>query len=248
MIKLSIVIPVYNELDLLKKKLTFLFDLKKYYSDKVEIIIFDSNSSDGSNEVLNYIRKQELARIKYFNSDFSSESRSIGRALAQATQYSLGEITLVLPVDVDLSLNAIVYLISTDSNKILWGCFYKKYSGAGILMSIYSNIQNIIHTLVLKQAVWTNVIFFRTELRVKIPVCGFLEDVIFSDNLNQIAKPSICKIPVLVSARKYLNDGEWRRIIDNGIIIFLFRLGYSNFDKLKKYYNKKIKFNKLWTD
>ena len=98
-IKLSIVIPVYNE----EKFLPKLFeDLIKYFNNPdTEIIIVDDGSNDGSTEIIN-----DFQKISKFDFQFTTIKLDInsgkGKALQTGIKKSVGEYVLLQDADLEL--------------------------------------------------------------------------------------------------------------------------------------------------
>ena len=63
--KLSIIIPVYNEELQLKNKINQLKKWKNIFSDNLELIIIDSNSTDSSNIYFSTLKSEGIAEIFY---------------------------------------------------------------------------------------------------------------------------------------------------------------------------------------
>ena len=237
--RLSLIIPVYNEEQQLKNKIAALRDWKKSFAEEIEIIIFDSNSTDQSGLYLDLLKTEKIAHVYFLNQEIQSE-RSIGRALNQACQAACGEIILILPVDVSISHEQLKQVLNLNLNSFSWGAFFKKYDSASKMMKVYEYLQNKILSEVLRQVVWTNAFFFNKSLAKLIPEVGFLEDLIFCDRLNKRSPPYLIKSSVVVNIRKYKKDGVNRRIFFNGIILLLFRCGYRDLHTLKEFYAGKI--------
>ena len=242
--KLSIIIPVYNEELQLKNKINQLKKWKNIFSDDLELIIIDSNSTDNSNVYFSSLKSEGIAEIFYLSTK-DPVKRSIGSALLEACELAKAELIMILPVDIfiiDVHINKVM---SLKFNHTTWGCFVKKYESENLIMKFYAYLQNQFLTTLLQQAVWTNVFFFNKRLSEKIPTDGFLEDVLFCDRLKQISSGQIIKSKVVVSVRKYTKDGLSKRIVSNGIIILLYRCGYQNISVLKDFYTGKIGFKEL---
>ena len=247
--KLSIIIPVYNEELQLKNKINQLKKWKNIFSDNLELIIIDSNSTDSSNIYFSTLKSEGIAEIFYLSAK-NPVKRSIGLALSEACELAKAELIMILPIDIfitDVHINKVISLNFSDTT---WGCFLKKYESKNLIMKIYAYLQNQFLTTLLQQAVWTNVFFFNKKLSEKISTDGFLEDVLFCDRLKQISSGLIIKSKVTVSVRKYTKDGLSKRIVSNGIIILLYRCGYQNIPVLKDFYTGSIGFiallKKIW--
>lgn len=91
----SIIVPVKNEIQVIRRCLDSLLNLD-YPKDKVEIIVVDGNSNDGSREVaLDYAEKHP-GLIKFIPQE---EARGKPSALNLALKHSKNDIILVLDAD-----------------------------------------------------------------------------------------------------------------------------------------------------
>lgn len=94
--KLSIIVPVYNELNTLE---TILRRIKEVELDlEKEIIMVDDYSKDGSRELLEQIKKKEEENVKIY---FHEENRGKGAALRTGFKHVTGDITLVQDADLE---------------------------------------------------------------------------------------------------------------------------------------------------
>ena len=96
---LSIIIPVFNEINFLQK----LFDeLKSYFNkDDIEIIIVDDGSYDGSSEILKELKKQKNYKFsfKIIKLDINSGK---GKAIQTGIKNAVGEYVLLQDADLEL--------------------------------------------------------------------------------------------------------------------------------------------------
>lgn len=244
MIKLSVIIPVFNEEFQLSGKLKLLKEWKKEFSDDLEIIVIDSNSTDNSHTYFAQLKSEKIAEVIYLSVK-DPLKKSVGTALSEACQAAKANLIVILPIDILITSFHIEKLLKLPAGERAWGCFTKSYDSGGAVMKIYAYLQNQFLTIYLQQGVWTNVFFFSKELSTRIPTDGFLEDVLFCDRLKQESAGLIIDTKVVVSTRKYVKDGHSRRIASNGIIILLYRCGYKNISVLKDFYNGRIGFIKL---
>ena len=109
-LKLSIIVPVYNEIDCLDEFTTSL--IKSFKSENTEIIFVNDGSNDGSAEWLsNYVYKNTLGKNKN-NYLLINSSKNLGKgsALRKGLQLATGD--YVLFQDSDLELN------TTDSKEM----------------------------------------------------------------------------------------------------------------------------------
>ncbi len=96
---LSIVIPVFNEINFLNK----LFDQIKLYfnKDNIEIIVIDDGSTDGSSKVLNELKEENNYKFlfKLIKLDINSGK---GKAIQTGIKNSTGEYILLQDADLEL--------------------------------------------------------------------------------------------------------------------------------------------------
>ncbi len=242
--KLSIIIPVYNEELQLKNKINQLTIWKKSFSNEIEFMIIDSNSSDNSDVYFSILKSEGIAEILYLSTK-DPKKKSIGLALSEACSAAKADMIMILPIDILISDSHINEVLNLKHNDATWGCFIKRYESKNLLMAIYAYLQNQILTKLLRQAVWTNVFFFNKNLYKKIPTDGFLEDVLLCDRLKQVSSGQVINNKVTVNIRKYIKDGPLKRIVSNGVIILLYRLGFKNTSALKDFYIGNIGFINL---
>ncbi len=100
-INLSIVIPVYNEEQYLKK--LFLDLIKHFNSNSTEIIIVDDGSTDGSTEIINNFKNENNYKFIFevIRLDINSGK---GKALQTGIKKSNGEYILLQDADLELDL------------------------------------------------------------------------------------------------------------------------------------------------
>ena len=94
--KLSIVIPVYNEKNTIKKLITIVNSVDIGKMEK-EIIVVDDYSTDGTREVL-----KKISNIKVF---FHPKNKGKGAALRTGFRHVTGDITLVQDADLEYDPN-----------------------------------------------------------------------------------------------------------------------------------------------
>ena len=98
---LSIVIPVFNEINFLQK----LFDqIETYFNKKnIEIIVVDDGSTDGSSNLLNKLKKKTHYKyqFKLIKLDINSGK---GKAIQTGIKNSQGEYILLQDADLELDI------------------------------------------------------------------------------------------------------------------------------------------------
>ena len=98
---LSLVIPVFNEINFLHK----LFDqIKNYFNDQdIEVIFVDDGSDDGSSDVLSELKNTENYKFKFklLKLDINSGK---GKAIQTGIKNSIGEYVLLQDADLELDI------------------------------------------------------------------------------------------------------------------------------------------------
>ena len=236
-LNLSILIPVLNEVTFIEKASKKLYKTLYEFEGRLnyEVVLVDGGSGDGTEKKIAKITK-EYGWVKVFH---SLKKPSILKTILGGVPYCRGEYTLILPIDCELSSLAFKSLEKALLEKKMdYGAFKKRYSPTTLLMSGYAWLQNTIRTKGLKNIVWTNGLFLRTKFlsdqSIMDPV-GFLEDVYLSDALKKKTFLFIDS-PILVSTRRYEQRARLLRVLQNGLILLLFRSGVKNLLFLKKLY------------
>lgn len=94
--KITIIIPTYNEANLIQEKLDNIH-MQEYPRDKLEIIIIDSASTDGTpQKIQEWTQKHPNEPIKLIQ---EPERKGKAHALNQALKHATGEIILITDVD-----------------------------------------------------------------------------------------------------------------------------------------------------
>ena len=99
--KLSIIMPVFNEIKFFEKSFETIVNLKITNDIKKEIIIIDDCSSDGTKEKINLLKTDENIEIKKI---FHSYNQGKGAAIQSGIQEMSGDYMIVR--DADLEYNA----------------------------------------------------------------------------------------------------------------------------------------------
>jgi len=94
--KVTIIIPTYNEAKLIEKKLNNIYK-QKYPRDKLEVIVVDSASTDGTPKLIKkWADKHSELNLKLI---VESERKGKAHALNHALEYATGEIVIITDVD-----------------------------------------------------------------------------------------------------------------------------------------------------
>lgn len=119
--KLSVIIPVYNEKD------TILAVIEKIISLPIEkeVIIVDDGSTDGTREILKESRSDNLKII------LKEKNEGKGSAIREGLKYATGDYIIFQDADMELEPADIILMLKTvnDRNKVIYGSrFLKKQS------------------------------------------------------------------------------------------------------------------------
>ncbi len=226
---MTILIPILNEEAQLKKRAQDFHQLRTH--PHVQQLLFsDSGSTDSSCE---YLR---LSGFEYQTKTFQGAA-SIGQAIFQCMDRIESEKVLILPVDVLIDsshLDKLYDALKKDASSVY--VFEKEYDVQSSALKLGEWLLKFVREGVLKNFVWTNAFCVAKSDLIHVPRVGFLEDVLLNDQLKKIRKISRLKPAVTVSARKYMQDGPWFRLLVNLTILALFRTGRFEPKTLKKLY------------
>lgn len=234
--KVSVVIPLLNETPILDERLRRLGEALPPEKDW-EVVLVDAGSTDGTSEKAGSIASRH--GWKFIGANLSHPS--IGRTVAAGVARCTGDFAVVCPLDSSLQRDSLETLWqSLESGAAECGGFTKVYEPSPFILRCYAWLQNTFRTRALRHLVWTNGIFFRlpADRAGFIPTMGFLEDVALSDRLRRSEKWVLLSVPIHVSARRYYPNKVLRRISINGLILMLYRAGYSDYPRLFRLYTR----------
>ena len=120
--KISIVVPCYNEINTIDKiinKLNYAFSKYDY-----EIIIIDDHSNDGSKEFL----KKNYSNLKQYLLIFNNKNYGKGYSLSLGFQKATGDIICIQDADLEYDphdLIPMIHLISEDKADVVYGSRFR---------------------------------------------------------------------------------------------------------------------------
>ena len=150
--KLSIIIPSYNESGTIKKLLDLIEDVKNINK---QIIIIDDNSDDGSSEIIkNYNFKSEFTYLKH------EKNKGKGACIKSAKNLVTGDIVIIQDADLEYNpkeYEKLIQPIINKSTKVVYGSRVlnkKRYSTNNfysLSRVFFNHILTIISNMINKQ-------------------------------------------------------------------------------------------------
>lgn len=228
--KISVIIPVYNEEKTISKLLDYLFEIKNAEITN-EIIVVDGGSKDKTIEVL-----KSFVDVKIFHSE-----KGRAKQMNFGAKKALSEILYFLHCDTFPPKKFDYDIVNQVQKGKLSGCFKMKFDH---------------NHIVLKASQWFTRFNFQAfrggdqslfvEKQLFEKINGFKENLmIYEDNelisrLYKNSKFTVIQKNVTTSTRKYLKNGVWTLQFHFMMIHIKFWLGSSQ-KKLVAYYKKNIK-------
>lgn len=222
--KLSIVIPVYNEADNI---VTSLQRLQACRQQGHEVIVVDGGSQDGTLSLAQGMADQI----------FSSEPGRAKQMNAGARQ-ATGELLIFLHADTQLPDNAPALMLEALNSKTHWGRFNVTLSGSHFLFRIIENMMNW-RSCLTGIATGDQVIFVKRKIFEQAgayPSIKLMEDIALSKQLKFFSKPACIKTRVITSSRRWQEKGLLRTMVLMWQLRFLYFIGVSPDKLVLKYY------------
>lgn len=226
MIILSLIIPFKDEKEVIKERINDFM----YHGKDVEVIFVNDGSCDGGEKILlESYPESKMLHLKGVGT---------GKAFSEGARVSEGKFLMLLPIDcflTDAVMGKLIHKLKISQEKVF--VFPKKYS-LHKKMNLYSYLQNRFLLKILKIASWTNVFVLSRELKNCLESSAnsdFLVDLELSRSLRAWHW-AIHDGFISVSPRRYLKDGAIRRILINGLILFLWYFKLKTNKELKQLY------------
>ena len=227
--KVSIIIPVLNEVKHIEKCIT---DLQLLQDSEHEVIFVDGGSVDDTVKLISQ------------HSWCSIVTSVKGRANQMNTGagHANGEVLLFLHVDTILPFDAIELIIksfnlSNKSQSKKWGRFDVRLSGTQRIFRIIEVMMNWRSRLT-SVATGDQAIFINRELFEQVgayPELALMEDIAMSKKLRQITKPVCLKQTVKTSSRRWEEKGILKTVLLMWQLRFLYFIGVSAEQLVKRY-------------
>lgn len=210
--RFSVIIPVLNEREQIPSTLATL----KSRLPRVEIIVVDGGSTDGTREILD--QQTDLIVL--------DATRGRGNQLNAGAKIATGEVLLFLHGDCWLPGDALELMQQAlEQPQVNGGAFLIRFAEQHPRsLSLIAKGINA-RTRLTKTATGDQAIFVRREVFDRIggfEAWPFFEDVRFVTDLKQYGQFAILTSPVTISARRYIANGPWRTTF----LMYALRVGY----------------------
>lgn len=197
--ELSIIVPIYNEMEVLPDLLSHLQQWKRH---GCEIVLVDGGSEDGCGDVAQAI-------------GFTVFHSGRGRALQMNTgaAQASGAALVFLHADTRLPDNGPKIILKALKLKS-WGRFNVLIEGNHFMLSIVSLFMNL-RSCITGISTGDQAIFVRKALFEEIggfPEQPLMEDIEISKLLKRQGRPACINEKVTTSGRRWLTRGVWRTI------------------------------------
>jgi rSAM/selenodomain-associated transferase 2 len=201
--KISIVVPVFNEAKTLPYVIEHLKIVMKTAPIQAELIFVDGGSTDDS---LSIIKEAGLSVI-------SSPKGRAWQMNAGATQ-TAGDVLLFLHADTQLPQNAFNAIASGLVGKICWGRFDVVIAGKPWMLRVVARMMNWRSRLT-RIATGDQAMFMTRAAYQSIggfPEQALMEDIEASHRLRRLSRPACISTPVVTSGRRWEKRGVWTTI------------------------------------
>lgn len=191
----------------------------------------DGGSTDGTHEIV----RDRFPSARCYQSAVPGRSLQMNLGAAK----SGADILIFVHVDMRLPGSAVDAVRRKIQDGCVGGGFAKRYHPSGRVLKIYNDFLNRFYLARMHCLVGTNAIFVTRrvfETMNGFPETAFLEDIIFSEGLNRQGGIAVIDDPVIVSSRKYLQNGILKQILRNARVIFGYHFLREHPDKLREIY------------
>ena len=225
--KVSIIIPVYNDTEILLETLSRLQYARK---DGHEIIVVDGGSRDFPGE-----------RIAELTDKFVQSRKGRSIQMNSGAEYATGDLFVFLHADTWLpGIHEFIPVIRAHTEKAhdAWGFFRVRLSGTGILFRLIETGMNLrsrfTHIATGDQAIIvTRELFERVSGYEEIPL---MEDIALCKKLGVITKPLCLDATVQSSSRRWEQQGVIKTILQMWCYRIAYFMGMKPEQLVKHYY------------
>jgi rSAM/selenodomain-associated transferase 2 len=201
--KVSIVVPVFNEAMALPRLTKHLAALKATPNHDFELIFVDGGSTDDTVALLKHTGLRVIASPK-------GRAWQMNAGAAQTT----GDVLLFLHADTQLPKNALAEIESKLAGNISWGRFDVRIAGKPWMLGVVSRMMNWRSRLsgiaTGDQAMFMTRASFQTI--GGFPEQALMEDIEASHRLRRLSRPACIATPVVTSGRRWEARGVWTTI------------------------------------
>tara|TARA_R100001039_G_C1803332_1_gene79040 strand:+ start:123 stop:872 length:750 start_codon:yes stop_codon:yes gene_type:complete len=194
--KLSIIIPVLNEVATLRRQLPALQSLRRQGH---QVIVVDGGSTDGSVQAIR-------GQVDLCLNSAPGRARQMNAGAAQAA----GDILLFLHIDTTLPANAAEQVVAALADgATCWGRFDVRLDGQHPAFRVIAGAINL-RSRVTAVATGDQAIFVRRAVFEQIGGYAdvpLMEDVMISKTLRSMSRPVCLRSPVLSSSRRWQQHG-----------------------------------------
>lgn len=214
--KISLILPVYNEAELIREQLQ---RLQCYRAKGHELIVIDGGSLDGTLE-------QAEGLVDSYGTGPAGRSQQMNQGAALAS----GDILLFLHVDTVLPVVAdecIDEALAAKGRR--WGWFDVKLSNAGLAFRLVASMMNLRARLT-SVSTGDQALFVEKTLFQEIegfPQLPLMEDIAISKLLRRQGRPARPKGRVITSSRRWEEKGLVSTILLMWKLRFLYVIGVN---------------------
>lgn len=222
----AVIIPVHNESGVIAEALKHFVSL-----GADEVIVVDGQSSDGTYEIV----KEKFSDVMCYQTTFPERSLQMNLGAFE----SKSDVFIFAHVDMRLPVDAVDLIRQKMQQGFIGGGFKKSYNPSTWLLKAYIYLLNQLYLARMHCLVGTNAIFVTRKAFERMK--GFsevplLEDMIFSECLNKEGRIAIIDHPVVVSSRKYFQNGVIKQILRNIRIVLGYKFLHESPVKLREIY------------
>ena len=218
--KLSIIIPTYNEESCIEKTLEDLYE----HHNPDEVILVDGGSEDRT-----LLCAREYPEVEIYSSE-KGRAKQMNLGAKKAT----GDGLLFLHADTELPMRALDLIKETLEGQIKAGRFRMRFDDRSFSLRMFETYTHLPcfsygdQCFFMKREVFEELGGYRPD----VP----FEDVDFYKRLSQLTKPIILKEKVTTSARRFTKVGRMRQKFINLFLIGLYYAGFNVLPLKEKYY------------